>query len=168
MNPGFPGLNIPDTLPEHIKLALDMSDLVQLAEEYEVMEASIAASEAGPSQPRKKRREINREREKGYFPLISSRLTTASLTIFYNGTISAFDVTPNQAENIMKLAKSVKSVSETTVVQPAVPAVKAESNQNPAIGGVLSKDSLPLSRHIGPFSDYSPILSQELSGGLHI
>ncbi|KAK9072430.1 hypothetical protein SSX86_008864 [Deinandra increscens subsp. villosa] len=68
MNPGFPGipdLNIPDTLPEHIKLALDMSDLVQLAEEYEAMEASIAASEAGPSQPRKKRREINREREKG-------------------------------------------------------------------------------------------------------
>ncbi|KAK9069084.1 hypothetical protein SSX86_013200 [Deinandra increscens subsp. villosa] len=68
MNHGFPGipdLNIPDTLPEHIKLALDMSDLVQLAEEYEAMEASIAASEAGPSQPRKKRREINREREKG-------------------------------------------------------------------------------------------------------
>ncbi|KAK9068087.1 hypothetical protein SSX86_012198 [Deinandra increscens subsp. villosa] len=68
MNPGFPGipdLNIPDHLPEHIKIALDMSDLVQLAEEYEAMEASIAASEAGPSQPRKKRREINREREKG-------------------------------------------------------------------------------------------------------
>ncbi|KAK9053531.1 hypothetical protein SSX86_024605 [Deinandra increscens subsp. villosa] len=63
--PGIPGLNIPDTLPEHIKLALDMSDLTQLAEEYEAMEASIAASEAGPSQPRKKRREINRGREEG-------------------------------------------------------------------------------------------------------
>ncbi|KAK9052664.1 hypothetical protein SSX86_029297 [Deinandra increscens subsp. villosa] len=63
--------------------------------------------------------------------------TAASLTIFYNGTVSVFEVTPNQAENIMKLAESVKSESET--------AVKPESNQSPAIGGVISKD-LPLSR----------------------
>ncbi|KAI3812390.1 hypothetical protein L1987_17097 [Smallanthus sonchifolius] len=61
--------------------------------------------------------------------------TTTSLTIFYNGTVSVFDVSPNQADNIMKLADSVNSVSKTVVDQPPVA----------AIGGVLNKD-LPLSR----------------------
>ncbi|KAD3641890.1 hypothetical protein R6Q59_004486 [Mikania micrantha] len=69
--------------------------------------------------------------------------SAASLTIFYNGSVSVFDVSPNQVNNIMKLAESSNSVSKTSV-EPTV-AVEPESNRNPAISSVLNKD-LPLSR----------------------
>lgn len=67
----------------------------------------------------------------------------APMTIFYNGTVSVFDVSGNQAESIMKLAESVSSVSKTGL-EPAI-SVKTEINQIPAIGEGLNKD-LPLSR----------------------
>ncbi|KAI3501900.1 hypothetical protein L1887_29928 [Cichorium endivia] len=67
----------------------------------------------------------------------------APLTIFYNGTVSVFDLSPSQAENILKLAESgssgSKTVVEPTVVTPTV------SDQHPAIRGALNKD-LPMSR----------------------
>ncbi|KAL8201374.1 hypothetical protein R6Q57_012713 [Mikania cordata] len=69
--------------------------------------------------------------------------SAASLTIFYNGSVSVFDVSPNQVDNIMKLAESSNSVSKTAV-EPTV-AAEHESNRNPAISSVLNKD-LPLSR----------------------
>ncbi|KAI3694132.1 hypothetical protein L1987_77093 [Smallanthus sonchifolius] len=39
------------------------------------------------------------------------------MTIFFNGTVSVLDVTPNQAESIIKLAESLNSVSKN-VVEP--------------------------------------------------
>ncbi|KAK1438120.1 hypothetical protein QVD17_03923 [Tagetes erecta] len=59
--------------------------------------------------------------------------TAPSLTIFYNGTVSVYDVSPNQADNIMKLAESVNSVTKT-VFEPSGN-VKSENNKD-----------LPLSR----------------------
>ncbi|KAI3694131.1 hypothetical protein L1987_77092 [Smallanthus sonchifolius] len=67
----------------------------------------------------------------------------APMTIFFNGTVSVFDVTPNQVESIMKLAESLNSVSKN-VVEPTL-VLKAESYQNEMIGGVLRND-LPMSR----------------------
>ncbi|KAL4570071.1 hypothetical protein LXL04_025722 [Taraxacum kok-saghyz] len=67
----------------------------------------------------------------------------APMTIFYNGTVSVFDVTPTQVENIVKLAESGSSGSKA-VVEPAV--VKPPgSSQSPAVGGALKED-LPMSR----------------------
>lgn len=53
--------------------------------------------------------------------------TAPLLTIIYNGNVSVFDVSPNQADNIMKLAESANSVSKT-VVEPLVN-VKSENNR---------------------------------------
>ncbi|KAK9049017.1 hypothetical protein SSX86_032014, partial [Deinandra increscens subsp. villosa] len=60
--------------------------------------------------------------------------TVAPMTVFFNGTISVFDVTPNQAESIMKLAEGANSVVKPEIQQ-----------QNQTIGGVLRND-LPMSR----------------------
>ncbi|XP_076956785.1 protein TIFY 9-like [Bidens hawaiensis] len=65
------------------------------------------------------------------------------LTIIYNGTVSVFDVSPDKADDIMKLAEKVNSVTKS-VAEPMVP-VKVESDRSPVIGGALSKD-LPMSR----------------------
>ncbi|KAI7735529.1 hypothetical protein M8C21_017887 [Ambrosia artemisiifolia] len=76
--------------------------------------------------------------------IVNMPVPVAQMTIFFNGTVSVFDVTPNQAESIMKLAESsVNSVSNNVVESTLV--VKTESNQTQCIGRVLSND-LPMSR----------------------
>nr|APU52349.1 jasmonate ZIM-domain protein 5 [Artemisia annua] len=63
------------------------------------------------------------------------------LTIFYNGNVSVFDVSSDQAEQIMKIAQSGStSGSKIACERPPVD-VKAEIDQSPA----PNKD-LPLSR----------------------
>ncbi|MFS7944014.1 putative transcription factor TIFY family [Helianthus anomalus] len=47
--------------------------------------------------------------------VVNMPVTVAPMTIFYNGTVSVFDVTSNQAESILKLAESVNSVSKNVV-----------------------------------------------------
>ncbi|XP_076885533.1 protein TIFY 9-like [Bidens hawaiensis] len=73
---------------------------------------------------------------------VEATATVAPMTIFYNGSVSVFDVTLDQAESIIKLAESVNSGSksgESTLL------VKSESNQNQGMCRVLGND-LPLSR----------------------
>ncbi|XP_076889337.1 protein TIFY 9-like [Bidens hawaiensis] len=75
-------------------------------------------------------------------PAVNTVATVAPMTIFYNGSVSVFDVTPDQAKSIIKLAERVNSGSksgESTLL------VKSESNHNQGIGRVLGND-LPLSR----------------------
>ncbi|KAI3694133.1 hypothetical protein L1987_77094 [Smallanthus sonchifolius] len=68
----------------------------------------------------------------------------APMSICFNGTVSVFDVTPNQAESIMKFAESLNSVSKN-VVEPTL-VLKVESNQNQTIGRVLRNNDMPMSR----------------------
>ncbi|KVH95735.1 protein TIFY 9 [Cynara cardunculus var. scolymus] len=73
--------------------------------------------------------------------------SAAPMTIFYNGSVSVFDVSPDVAESIMKLAETGSSGSKLVVESTAVNSKPGPppSNQNQALGGVLNKD-LPLSR----------------------
>ncbi|KAM0059488.1 putative transcription factor TIFY family [Helianthus debilis subsp. tardiflorus] len=73
---------------------------------------------------------------------VNTAATATPLTIIYNGVVSVFDVSPNQADNIMKLVDAVNPVSKAAV-EPV--AVKNENDQTPVIAGGISKD-LPLSR----------------------
>lgn len=66
----------------------------------------------------------------------------APMTIFYNGNVSVFDVSTDQAEQIMKLVAQSGSASGSKIAcEPAAVVVKAEIDQSPA----PNKD-LPLSR----------------------
>nr|APR73270.1 ZIM-domain protein 9 [Artemisia annua] len=63
------------------------------------------------------------------------------LTIFYNGNVSVFDVSSDQAEQIMKIAQSGSTSGSKIACERPPVVVKAEIDQTPA----PNKD-LPLSR----------------------
>ncbi|KAI3728446.1 hypothetical protein L6452_17083 [Arctium lappa] len=72
----------------------------------------------------------------------------APLTIFYNGSVSVFEVSPDLAESIMRLAESGSSPGSKNAVESTAANSKpgpSPGNQNQAIAGSLNKD-LPLSR----------------------
>ncbi|XP_071693105.1 protein TIFY 9-like [Rutidosis leptorrhynchoides] len=76
--------------------------------------------------------------------------TVAPLTIFYNGSVLVFDVSPDQAEKIMKLATESAgfgSGSDSNLgVKMVGESVKKLSNVQNPLGGVLARSDLPLSR----------------------
>ncbi|KAD5317161.1 hypothetical protein R6Q59_032493 [Mikania micrantha] len=60
--------------------------------------------------------------------------TFAPMTIFFNGNISVFDVTPDHAESVIKLAESLNSGSKS---DESTLFVRPESSQNLAISRAL-------------------------------
>ncbi|OWM76256.1 hypothetical protein CDL15_Pgr009902 [Punica granatum] len=70
---------------------------------------------------------------------------TAPMTIFYNGTVTVFDISPDKAENIMRLAAEASSKIVEPENKTAVTAAAPPSGDQQQLLGPLGGD-LPLFR----------------------
>ncbi|XP_071702943.1 protein TIFY 9-like [Rutidosis leptorrhynchoides] len=72
--------------------------------------------------------------------------TVAPLTIFYNGSVMVFDVSPDQAEKIMKLGTEIASSGSSSGYKTGVESGNTLSDVQNPLGGVLARSDLPMSR----------------------
>ncbi|KAG9446250.1 hypothetical protein H6P81_012378 [Aristolochia fimbriata] len=76
-------------------------------------------------------------------PVVDNLNGTAPLTIFYNGNVSVFDVSPNMAERIMKLAETRLSRTQGSCGDSVFPAPPTEGHQ---LLEDLNRGGLPMRR----------------------